>query len=376
MQIYKKMKKILLLIPALNAGGAERVMVTLANEWCKIADVTIMVFNDGKCFYNLEKAVQIKAMNIVLAKRGLRRKLAIPLAELKRLYKILSDIKSGGYDFILSFCYSTNVLASIASMILKKENIIISERNDPYRYSKCMKKTVDFFYKRCKVIVCQNTVVKNYFRSRNFNNKLLVLPNPVCFSDIPKQRPEKTKRCIISVGRLIEQKNQKLLIEAFDEIKDEFPEYSLKICGIGPLEDILKTLIIEKNLENRVFLIGTKKRAMYEVNNNDIFALTSDYEGFPNVLVEAMATGMPVISSDFKTGVARELITNKVNGYLFEVGNREQLVNCMRELINRRSEFYEIGRKNRKIAERYREDIIAEDWMREIEVVVNRCIRL
>lgn len=368
------MKKILLLIPALNAGGAERVMVTLANEWCKIADVTIMVFNDGKCFYNLDKSVQIKAMNIVLAKKGLRRSLAIPLVELKRLYKILSDIKSGDYDFTLSFCYSTNILASITSMLLKKENIIISERNDPYRYSTYKKITVDLFYKKCKAIVCQNMVVKNYFRSRNFNNKLLVLPNPVCFSDIPKQRPEETKRCIITVGRLIEQKNQKLLIEAFNEIKNEFPEYTVKIYGIGPLEGMLKNLIIEKKLENRVFLMGIKKCAMYEVNNNDIFVLTSDYEGFPNVLVEAMATGMPVISSDFKTGVARDLITNEVNGYLFEVGNRRQLANCMRELINRRSEFDDIGRKNREIAERYREDIVADYWMKEIEVVVNRCI--
>lgn len=358
--------RILLLIPALNAGGAERVMVTLANEWSKTENVTLMVFNDGHCFYGLDDRVVVKPLNIMPRDGRILRVLSIPSVEIKRYCKIYSEIKNGNYDFVLSFCYTTNIFACTTAIFLKKAKIIISERNDPYRYPDIIKKLIAILYRKCDMVVCQNKIVKNYFTKRGFKNRLIILPNPVNFADIPTERPAIIADEIVTVGRLIEQKNHRLLIEAFDEIKDSYPQYKLKIFGVGPLEKELRAMIAEKGLADRVFLMGAKKRVMFEVNKASIFVLSSDFEGFPNVLIEAMATGMPVISSDFKTGIARELISNDDNGYIFEVGNKADLVEKLKKMLGRSTNFSMIGENNRKVALKYRDEVIAKNWLNSI----------
>jgi glycosyltransferase involved in cell wall biosynthesis len=226
---------------------------------------------------------------------------------------------------------------------------------------------IDKVYRNAKTIICQNRESKEYFENKKFKSRLIELPNPVNFADVPTERPEQVADEIVNVGRLIEQKNQRLLIEAFSEISEAYPNYTLKIYGEGPLKETLSNQIREKKLQDRVFLMGTKKRVMYEVNKASIFVLSSDFEGFPNVLIEAMATGMPVISSDFKTGVARELITSDRNGYLFEVGNKDELVKKIKMLINKKSDFLLMGEENRKVAMRYKDNVIAKEWLEELK---------
>ena len=365
------MKKILLLIPALNAGGAERVIVNLANSWSKNNDVTIMVFNNGNCFYQLSNKVKVIKMNIAPLKGKIFRIFSIPFVELKRYFSIYKEIKRSNYNFILSFCFTTNIMASIVSKFQKDKEIFISERNDPTKYSKFISFFINSCYKWPKCIICKNDMVKEYFIKHKFNNNLIILPNPVNFDDIPKKRPDEIKKEIVTVGRLIPQKNQKLLIDAFKEISDEFPEYILKIYGIGPLEKKLKEQIKINNLENKVFLMGTRKKIMYEVSKSSIFVLPSDFEGFPNVLIEAMGTGMPVISSDFKTGIAKELIKNENCGYLFEVNNKNELADCMRKLLNREDELLQIGNNNIKIAQIYEANYVSNNWILAINDVIN-----
>lgn len=357
------MKKVLLLIPALNAGGAERVMVTLANNWANDNDVTIMVFSNGECFYELSKKVRVIGMNIFPSKGKIARLFTIPFVELKRYKKVYNEIKNTDYDFILSFCCTTNFIVSIISKVQKNKNIIISERNDPNKYSKLISFLINKLYKWPKCIICQNITVKEFFLNCGFKNKLVVLPNPVNFDDIPANRPALINKEIVTVGRLVPQKNQSLLIDAFNEIKNDFPEYILKIYGIGPLEYRLKSQIATNNLENRVFLMGTQKKIMHYINKGTVFVLPSNFEGFPNVLIEAMGTGLPVISSDFQTGVAKELIKDENNGYIFEVGNKNELVDCLRKMLKREKEFIEIGKNNRKIAFEYNAENISNKWM-------------
>lgn len=360
------MKRVLLLIPALNAGGAERVMVTLANEWSKTADVTLMVFNDGRCFYTLSERVHLTCMNLMPEKKGIARLMSIPGTEIKRFLEINKEIRTGGYDFVLSFCYTTNMFASISAMLNKEKRVLISERNDPYGYSKPIRFLINRLYRKCDTVICQNQMVKNYFETQKFKNKLTILPNPVNFADIPGERPKEIRKTIVNVGRLIEQKNQILLIDAFSEISSRFKEYNLVIYGIGPLEGALRKRIQELKLEDRVELLGTKKKVMFEVNNCSIFVLSSNFEGFPNVLIEAMATGLPVISSDFPTGIAKELIRNENNGYLFKVNDKEQLVESLEKLLSREKEFLLIGENNRNVATGYRDEVISNKWLQSI----------
>ncbi len=360
------MKKILMLIPALNAGGAERVMVTLANEWSKTNDVTIAIFHTSGSFYDLNESVHLIEMGLSLPAGGVKRKLSIPLVEFKRYRFIVKLVKNGGFDFVLSFTNITNLFTCLMARRLKNEFFVISERADPKDYSKYMKLAMDKLYRKCDLVVCQNKVVKAFFEGRGFTNRLEILPNPVCFRDIPSQMPQKREHIISTVGRLTRQKNHKLLINAFREVHALHPEYKLRIYGIGPLENELRAQIEDLSLSDCVELMGTKKKVMYDINHTEIFVLCSDYEGFPNVLIEAMAAQMPVISSNFATGVAKELISDGENGYLFEVGNQEQLVSCLNQAIARSSEFESIGRKNRILALEYRDETVAERWLETI----------
>ena len=362
------MKKILLLIPALNAGGAERVMVTLANEWSKYYDVTIMVFNDGSSFYKLSQKVCIKAMNIMPARAGIIRLLSILKTELFRYRVIMKEIKDNDYWFIRSFCFTSNFFSSIVASGNKSKNIIVSERGDPNKCDVFRKTAIDILYRKPFMVICQNQYVRDYFKTKEFKNKLIVLPNPVCFDDIPKIHPNEKKKEIVTVGRLTKQKNHRLLIEAFDEIKDDYPEYIVKIYGEGPLKNELLKMIEKCNLKDRVFLMGNKKRVMFELNNSAFFVLTSDFEGFPNALIEAMASGLPVISSDFATGVAHALITSDDIGYVFDVGDKNGLVESLKKMISREEDFINIGNKNRLVAEKYRQDIVAKQWIESIRI--------
>lgn len=359
-------KNILLLIPALNAGGAERVMVTLANEWIKSNNISIIVFNDGYSFYKIDERINIMSLNLMPNKNKLLRNFSIPIIELKRFFNIYKIIKNNDFSFVLSFCYTTNVFASLVNMLLKEKKIIISERNDPVHYHKLLQTIINKIYKYSKVIICQNKNVQEYFINHSFKNDLLILPNPVNYNDIPIERPFNKKNEIVTVGRLVPQKNQELLIEAFNNIKNDFPMYSLKIYGVGPLQEKLSKKINDLNLSDRIFLMGAKKRVMFEVNKAAIFVLSSNFEGFPNVLIEAMATGMPVISSDFGTGIAKELINDGVNGYLFKVNSCSDLTKVLKKLLNRSGEFDQMGELNKKIASNYASDVVSNHWMMEI----------
>lgn len=360
------LKKILLLIPSLGAGGAEHVMVTLANEWSKENDVTFMVFDDGTSFYYLEPKVCVNGMNLMPRKGKLVRKLSIPIIEYKRFRYIYKEIKNGKYDFILSFCWTMNVFASLVSILQKDKTLIVSERSDPTKYSKLLQILICYLYKKNLAVVCQTGIVKEYFLKRNFHNNMLILPNPVNYTDIPTERCINFKKEIVSVGRLDEAKNHKLLIEAFNEISQKYPEYSLKIYGMGKLEKELRNQIDNLGLGNKVKLMGTKKKVMYEVNSSAIFVLASNHEGFPNALIEAMAVGMPVISSRFAT-IADDLIIEGENGYLFEVGNKNSLVDALEKMLDREDEFLDFAEKNRKVAEQFRDSDVAERWLEEID---------
>lgn len=359
--------KILLLIPTLLAGGSERVIATLANEWSLSNEVDIMLFYDFDSFYDLEETVNLMSMDINLPQRGLLRKMMIPYVEVSRYRKLKRQIRLGQYDFVLSFTNIANIFASVYSMTHKRSNIFISERADPYKYSRFMK-FCERFFRHSTGIICQNEVVKKYFETKNFTNPIRVLPNPVCFDDIPEYFNGDRRKVITTVGRLTSQKNQALLIKAFNEIKNNFPLYSLEIYGEGPLRNELNNLITELNLSDRVFLMGAKKKVMKSISDTEVFVLASDYEGFPNVLIEAMASGLPVISSDFKTGVARELVKENVNGYLFGVGDMAELVVSLRKMLNHTEEERRaMGRKNILVARNYEEKKVSCDWLHTIQ---------
>ncbi len=296
--------------------------------------------------------------------------LLLPWIEWKRYCYFSRYLKENDVDFVLSFTNTTNLLAALWKSFHKVPIIFLSERSDPNARNFFLQRLILFLYQFANGIICQNEYSKKYFLKHHFRIPLPVLPNPLNFQDIPVARGLLKKREIVTVGRLSPQKNHILLIEAFKDIAQDYPQYVLKIYGVGPMEAVLKKRIALLGLTDRVFLMGAKKRVMFDVQKSDFFVLSSDFEGFPNVLIEAMASGLPVISSNFPTGIARQLIVPGENGFLFPVQDKQALVLALKDMLGCRKNWKKMGEKNTQIAQSYSVNKVSALWFSTIVRII------
>lgn len=217
------------------------------------------------------------------------------------------------------------------------------------------------------LLVCQSKAVLNYYN--RIKNKI-VISNPIDISLIPKPITEGNTLKICAVGRLMAQKNFSLLINAFYLLKQEANEnVTLTIYGEGVLRNRLENQICSLNLEKSVFLPGKSNDVLNEIKDSTIFVMSSDYEGF-NALLEAMAVGLPVISTDFPTGTARELI-HKENGIIVPCGDKIALKNAMLELLNDKAKREKMRKNNLYVRDKYSVEKICRQWEEAIGVLAN-----
>lgn len=196
-------------------------------------------------------------------------------------------------------------------------------------------------YKYANGCVCQSKKVEKYMEEYYNINNAIVIENPISDIQFGEYIENKTNK-IIAVGRLVKQKNHRLLINAFSNISEDYPNYSLYIYGEGNLRTELEQLIDAKKMNGKIILCGIQKEVIKTNRDAQLFILPSYFEGYPNTLVEAMANGIPVIASDVNSGTVAELIKNEENGYIFGVDNQEMLEMYIRKAlsdINRINDF-------------------------------------
>lgn len=315
-------------ISSLSGGGAEKVLVTVAEELLlRGHKVSITSLEKRPQFYDIKNEILLRKINNT--KKNF-------VMEILSDFKIIRNfLKSSKKSISISFLSRCNWLILLASLFLNKK-IIVCDRNNPIKeHSKCFFYLSCILYCRATKIVVQTNKIKEMYP--NFlQDKIIVIENPLNVSNLKKQVVTNTlerKNVIISMGRLEPQKDFVTLIEAFSDIKNEIEEWNLEIYGYGKDEKKLQTLIKELKIEDRVFLMGRTKTPFDVMSRSKIFVLSSFYEGFPNVLCEAMLAQQVCISSDCISGPS-ELITNEVNGYLFEIGNRVQLSEILNKCCN------------------------------------------
>lgn len=193
-----------------------------------------------------------------------------------------------------------------------------------------------------------------------YKDKSCVIFNPtyIKYDDYPL--PKKRNNKVVNVGRLVPQKNQILLIEAFNHIHREYPELILEIYGEGYLKEELQNLINSLGANEYIFLRGVTKNILDKIYGARLFVLTSKYEGMPNALIEAMCVGTPVVSSDCPCGGPRELIDDGVNGILFREGNLDELIIAIKYALKKDEK---ISLKAKKICDSNSEDEIFNKWV-------------
>lgn len=319
--ILNKDKSITLVLGSMGGGGAERVASIIANNLAEYGyRVHIITLLDDKCAYKLLPTVQLKPMVISDDSR------------IKHLPKWIRDIRRYARNekpnVMVAFSARISFTVFIACAGLGVP-IIVSERSDPAKDGRNMlvKWGTYFFYRHAKNIVFQTKWAMSCFPER-IQARGVIIYNPVY---VPTRISDKRKNKIVTAGRLADEKNHRMLIDAFKCVHDKYPAYELHIFGEGDLEKDLQKQIMQLGLNSSVFLRGRTNKLHYDMSDAEFFVLSSDYEGLSNALLEAMTMGLPCISTD--CAGSNEVIMDGENGLLVPVGSVKKLAAAMERLI-------------------------------------------
>lgn len=380
----------------LGSGGAERVISLLANQFClRGYEVEIIFFRDRLIFYELDERVKVVISGEECHSDAMWRK----------MLWLRKYIKTTKPDVVVPFRVSV-YCTTILSLFGTNTPIIASERIDPHipdSYWTVLRKLLLPFVKH---LVVQTSYIKSYY-PKFIQKKTSVIPNPVreeafenprmdsrvqsskrkradsydhsghdfchnsskqtSLTDLvaPKIQSSKQNR-IISVARLAPQKNQKMMIEAFAKVADEFPDWQLVIFGEGPLRAELESLVSSFKLEGRVSLPGRTEHVIEELRKSKVFCLSSDYEGMSNSMLEAVCVGLPVIST--KVSGSEDLVNDGVDGFLIDMNDVDGMAEAMGKVMSDGQLMNKMSQINKEKAGLYQLDKITIMWERALRV--------
>lgn len=350
--------KCLFVAPGMLFGGAERVMSILANEWGKNNVETMILVTETEEISKYHLSDKVTIISCYEEKNGAY------FPQLNIIKKVRNICKEWKPDVVISFYNDLCALTALAITGLHIP-LIYSERNDPNKTNqgnagRLYRKIIEYMADK---IVFQTTGAQRCY-PKSVQEKSTVILNPLNTYGFPIHDFLHEKHEIVSVGRLEAQKNQKLLIDAFALIAKDFPEYQLTIYGEGSLRKELEDYIKAKGLQERGSLPGSKNNIQEHIKDASLFVLSSDYEGIPNALIEAMAIGLPCVSTDCSPGGARELIEDGVNGLITPCGDAKKLSDAMRMMLSNKSYAKACGIEALKIRKKTDVKKISEKWLR------------
>ena len=361
-----------LIIYSLTSGGAERVISNMANYWAaKGWEINILTFDDDKKkpFYDLDS--QISHIPLGIAGQSPNPIIGI-WNNLTRIQPLRTAIIRSKPNVVISFLHQTNEIVLLATPWLNVP-VVVSERNDPASETtgKVWVKLRQWTYPFADRIVVQTKRAGDYFSSK-LQERICVIPNPVLLPPDEKKISDKllSDRSLIGIGRLEPQKGFDLLLEAMAKLKDCYPEWTLTILGEGELRPQLESLRNELGLGDRVHLLGRVKNPHEFLKQADIFIMSSRFEGFPNALCEAMACGLPVISTDCPNG-PREIIRDGVDGILVPNEDVSTLATAMERLMSDGKERQRLADRAKEVTERFGLEKVMSLWELLINQVIN-----
>ena len=335
--------KIAFIINSLSGGGAERVVQTLSNYLIASNEIFIILLEDAQQDYTIDNRVKIITLKTSKIAKGIGKIIFIPLQSYE-LNKLLTKLK---IDNAISFLVRSNLVFSFTTYFNKRK-IIISERNystiqylDNSIKNNTMNFLIKFLYKKANKIISISNGIKTSLVSDYslIDENINTIYNPQDINYIKNYKLEnidykfeKDIQYFITLGRLIPQKDHETMIKAFKKVNDKNKNTKLLILGEGNLRKPLEILIKELDLENSVVLLGFINNPFDYLKRADVFVFSSIFEGFGNALVEAMACGLPTISTTCPSGPS-EILNNGEYGMLVHFGNIDQLSDAMLSML-------------------------------------------
>ena len=358
-------KTIAFYIGSLSRGGAEHVMVNLADYFSSQGYHVYLVtkLEDPPEYDVPEGVTRILAditENEISSSRI--RNLCRRIGKLRRIWK---EIKP---DIIVSFIRKNNLMAIASSRGLGIP-VVVSIRSNPAReLSGSFFRRLSFFMFRFADGIIMQTSRGVEFLPKYLRKKAVIMPNSVDQRFMGTELCEERKQQIVSVGRIDDNKNQKMLLEAFNDIKDEYPSWSLHLYGDGEQRSRLE----EMYDCDQITFHGQVGDVEKHVKDASVFVLPSKQEGMPNALIEAMALGLACISTDCPCGGPADLIESGKNGILIPVDDVKELEKELRLLMEDEELTKKLGREAAKITEVLSPDLVNSKWEEYIEGIVSK----
>ncbi len=314
-------KKILFVSYKLCDGGAENVLAKVANHLSYNGNnITILLYQRSDHEYFVDDSVNVISLGTAASKGENNVSRTI-----NRVRAIRSIVKKEQPSVIIPFLDSM-VRESVLATVGLSSKVIATVRNSPFNTpsGEFARKIRNLFCMLSSAVWVQNRDQKAYF-NKVIQKKTFIVGNPVNeeFLNTKKVYQNKVLK-FVTCGRLHEQKNHKFLINAFAEVVQLYPDITLSIYGVGPMEADLKCYISSLGMDDNIFLMGRTNDVCHTLLEYDCFILSSDFEGMPNALMEAMAVGLPCISTDCPTGPS-DLIDQKGNGLLVPIGSVDKM---------------------------------------------------
>ena len=409
------------LTASLGSGGAERVVSLLANRMSEMGhqvEIICLMYDD--IYYQTKPEVKLTVVPRVC-----------PGNLIKRLFWLRRYVQKSGTEVCVAFTEGV-YCATICALLGTGIPVIASERLDPHYMSWQRNLLKKIFLPHAAWLVVQTEHIKSYFKGKVAKKTSIIL-NPVnekvfeIANDndddnenyLTEHKDTKTQRVvnderlmvngdgltvkentIISVARLFPQKRQEVLIKAFAKFAEKYPEWKLVIYGEGPERAKLEKLIASLNeneshlntkdtktqrvvngeglmvngerlkIKKRILLPGRCETIIKELNKAKIFALSSDYEGLSNAMLEAVCVGLPIVST--RVSGTDELICEGVNGYVVDCGDTDALAEALEKLMGDEKKIQQFSAESRKMAEQFRLDHIVRDWLELMERVIKK----
>lgn len=369
MKETERKKHIAFYIGSLHKGGAERVFVNLAEYFAQEGyRVTMVTQYRKEDEYTLPEQIA-RVISEIDKKEITGNRVRNFCRRVKKLHAIWKQYQP---ELVLSCIGKNNFMTVVTTMGTRTRPVVsvVGEAKEEYP-SRLMRVLANLLFPFASGVILQTERSRDFF-SRKVGERAVILPNSLNPDFVkPRYEGEREHR-IVSVGRMDANKNHEMMIRAFAALSGKYPEYVLTIYGDGELHSYLKELAKELGVGERVELPGVIPNVAERIEKASMFLLTSYSEGVSNALIEALATGLPVIATDVPSGGTVELMTDGVNGLIIPAGDQKALEAAMDRLLADPAYARQLGREAAKIQERLAPERVNRLWREYFESIISK----
>lgn len=349
------MKRLFIMTHNMAGGGCERVIAQLVNRFCEWdIDCTVVTEYAHAPFYALDPRVRLVPLTPGASLKS---------REIPRAYRALRRlVRTERPDVVLAMPEKVNVW-TVLFLLGAGVPVVVSERNDPRRHpeSRVKRALRTLVYPFARGFIFQTADAAAFF-SEAIQKRGAILPNPLDAARLGAPWDGERQKRVVFVGRLEQQKNVPLLLAAFSGFYRTHPDWVLELYGDGAERAALETLAQALLPAGAVLFAGACPDVADRIRSAGIFVLSSDFEGMPNALIEAMALGLPSIATDCPCGGCAAVMRHGENGLLVPVGDAGAMADALRTLADDPAQAERLGNNARLIAERLDDRRIAREW--------------